>query len=277
MNNLFTIGRAPIGTNLPSIWRVLSGFALPALILVSWEVLVREGIVNGIFFPPPSKLANLTAQLSADGTIWLHFSTTMGRLIPAFFIGTIMGVSVGLILGFSKTARSFTEPTLLSIYSIPKIALLPIFLAIFGAGEAALIALASISVFFYVWIYTMAAAMRTPKNLIVTARVFGASRAQILWQIVFRSALPEVMSGLRVGVTVGLLVCLTSEYVLGANGVGYLILGSRSLGQQGQSYVGILVASVLGLTLQMIVKQLDRAVNPWAQKITLASYSNKML
>jgi sulfonate transport system permease protein len=108
----------------------------------------------------------------------------------------------------------------------------------------------------------MTAAMRTPENLLATARVFGANRFKIMTQVIFRSALPETMSGVRVGVTVSLLVCLTAEYVLGADGIGYLILGSRSLGQHAQSYVGIVIASITGLLLQIGVKKLDNLLNP---------------
>lgn len=208
-------------------------------------------------------LLELSGSLLLDGTIWFHFVSTLGRLIPAFGIGTALGLVTGLFLGASKTARSFAEPTLLAIYSIPKIALLPIFLATLGVGEGALVGLIATSVFFYVWIYTMSAAMRTPSNLILTAQTFGASRYRVVREIIFRAALPETMSGVRVGVTVALLVSLTSEYIMGSSGIGYLILGSRSLGQYGQSYVGIILAALTGLVLQLLVKITDRLLNPW--------------
>ena len=239
------------------------GLVVPTIFLISWELLASVGVLNSIFFPPPSRLALLSSELLLDGTIWLHLSSTLQRLLPAIFMGAFSGIALGLVMASSLMVRSFLEPSLLSIYSIPKIALLPIFLAIFGAGESALTALISVAIFFYVWIYTMSAALRTPKNLSITARVFGASKFQITLMVVFRSALPETMSGLRVGVTVGLLVCLTSEFVLGSDGIGYLLLGSRSLGQYGYSYVGIFLAASLGLLLQRAVIEADKRINPW--------------
>jgi ABC-type nitrate/sulfonate/bicarbonate transport system permease component len=245
---------------------VFQGALIPIALLITWELLARAGTINPVFFPPPSKLAELFVELSADGTLWRHLGKTLSRLLPALAIGATTGLLFGLILGARRLIRKFLEPSLLAIYSIPKIALLPIFLATLGVGESAMIGLISVSVFFYVWIYTMGAVLRTPSNLIITAKVFGASRFRLISSIILRSALPEAMSGLRVGATVALLVGLTSEYVLGADGIGYLILGARSLGQHGLSYLGILVAAVCGLALQYSVMLLDRLVNPWVRR-----------
>jgi ABC-type nitrate/sulfonate/bicarbonate transport system permease component len=254
---------------------VLQGTLIPLAILISWELLAQAEVVNPVFFPPPSKLTALLLELSADGTLWMHLGKTLSRLLPALAIGATMGLLFGLMLGANLLIRKFLEPSLLALYSIPKIALLPIFLATLGVGESAMIGLISVSVFFYVWIYTMGAVLRTPANLIVTAKVFGASRFRVISSIILRSALPETMSGLRVGATVALLVGLTSEYVLGADGIGYLILGSRSLGQHGLSYLGILIAAITGLLLQYSVLLFDRWVNPWVRRGGLL-YENVM-
>jgi sulfonate transport system permease protein len=240
---------------------VFLGSLVPLLFLATWEILASENIISPIFFPPPTKLLEIGIMIFGDGTLTLHVHKTLSRLVPAFVIGSLSGLIAGLILGTSRRVRILLEPSFLALYSIPKIALLPIFLAAFGVGESALIGLATTSVFFYVWIYTMSAAMRTPENLLRTARAFGANRFSIITRVVFRSALPETMSGVRVGVTVSLLVCLTAEYVLGTDGIGYLILGSRSLGQHSLSYLGILIASITGLLLQAVVKKLDSFVN----------------
>jgi ABC-type nitrate/sulfonate/bicarbonate transport system permease component len=254
---------------------VLQGTLVPLAILITWELLAQAEVINPVFFPPPSKLTALLLELSADGTLWMHLGKTLSRLLPALAIGATTGLLFGLMLGANRLIRKFLEPSLLALYSIPKIALLPIFLATLGVGESAMIGLISVSVFFYVWIYTMGAVLRTPANLIVTAKVFGASRFRVISSIILRSALPETMSGLRVGATVALLVGLTSEYVLGADGIGYLILGSRSLGQHGLSYLGILIAAITGLLLQYAVLLLDRLVNPWVRRGGLL-YDNVM-
>jgi len=241
---------------------IFLGSIAPLVFLAIWEYLAFEQIINPIFFPPPTKLFEIGLDLSFDGTLIMHVQKTLGRLAPAFVIGSFFGLIAGLLLGSSLKVRTLLEPSFLAIYSVPKIALLPIFLAAFGVGESALIGLIATSVFFYVWIYTMSAAMRTPENLLRTARAFGAGRLSIVTRVIFRSALPETMSGVRVGVTVSLLVCLTAEYILGAEGIGYLILGSRSLGQHALSYLGILVAAITGVLLQIGVKKLDNLLNP---------------
>jgi ABC-type nitrate/sulfonate/bicarbonate transport system permease component len=254
------------GKALQRLVVLVQGSVIPVALLITWELLTKTEAINPVFFPPPSKLAFLFLELTGDGSLGMHIGKTFSRLIPALAIGATTGLTFGLALGAHRLTRTFLEPSLLAIYSIPKIALLPIFLATLGVGESAMIGLISLAVFFYVWIYTMGAVLRTPANLIITAKVFGASRFKIIVSIILRSALPETMLGLRVGATVALLVGLTSEYVLGADGIGYLILGSRSLGQHGLSYLGILVAAATGLILQYSVLLLDRVINPWVRR-----------
>jgi ABC-type nitrate/sulfonate/bicarbonate transport system permease component len=241
----------------------LLGLIVPFVLICSWEILVATDFVNGIFFPPPSRIFETAIQLASQGALTSHLVSTMGRLLPGFLIGAGLGTLFGLGLGTSRQLRQLLEPTLAALYSIPKIALLPIFFAVFGAGQSALVGLVSLSVFFYVWIYTMGSAMRTPRNLILVAKTFGASRLKIIFGVVFRHSLPETMSGMRIGIGVALLICLTGEYILGSDGLGYLILGSRTLGLHTYSYIGIFMSAFLGVLLQFFVVQLDRLINPW--------------
>jgi sulfonate transport system permease protein len=239
------------------------GLIVPFLFVLAWEIFVATGLINGIFFPPPSRILDSAMSLASQGVLTGHLLSTLTRLIPGFIIGAILGTLFGLGLGTSTMLRRLLEPSLSAMYSIPKIALLPIFFAIFGAGQTALIGLVSLSVFFYVWIYTMGSAMRTPRNLALTAKTFGASRFKIITGVVFRHSLPETMSGMRVGIGVALLICLTGEYILGSDGLGYLILGSRLLGLHTHSYIGIFMAALLGVLLQFSVVLIDRIINPW--------------
>jgi sulfonate transport system permease protein len=243
--------------------RVIVALILPAVIIGAWEVSASVGVVSRVFFPPPSRLAVALGDMTVSGRLWDNLAPTLLTVLIGFIIGGIAGFVVGLSLGSSPRLRAIFEPSMSAVYSIPKIALLPIFLAVFGVGPEAVVALVATSTFFYVWVYTMGAALRVPDSYLVAGRVFRASRSQVFWSIYAPSTLPEAFAGLRVGITVALLVTLTSEYVLGSRGLGYLIFGSRALGSYSESYVGIVLAGALGLVLQMLVVYLGKLLMPW--------------
>jgi sulfonate transport system permease protein len=243
--------------------RAWVGLVFPALLLVTWEISVATGLLNAIFFPPPSRLSANLLEMVDSGRLVAHTATTLATVVSGFFIGGVLGFFAGLLLGSSRRLRQVFEPTLAAIYAVPKVALLPIFLAIFGVGASAVVALVAASTFFYVWIYTMGAAMRVPESHLASARVFGANRRRIFFSVFLPASLPEALVGLRVGVTVALLVTLTAEYVLGTEGIGYLIFGARAIGRYSDSYLGILVAGVLGFFLQIVIVQIGRVITPW--------------
>jgi sulfonate transport system permease protein len=243
--------------------KALLGFVVPALLLGAWEGSVGAGILSDIFFPPPSRLSANLLEMVQSGRLLAHTAATLSTVLSGFLIGGLLGFFVGLLLGSSRELRHFFEPTLSAIYAVPKVALLPVFLAVFGVKPSAVVALVAASTFFYVWVYTMGAAMRVPESHLASARVFGASRTRIFFSILLPSSLPEALVGLRVGVTVALLVALTAEYVLGTEGIGYMIFGARAIGRYSDSYLGILLAGLVGVFLQTVVVQLGRVITPW--------------
>lgn len=243
--------------------RALIGWVVPLAIVFVWELASRLGYLSPIFFPPPSRLVLTAGDLAGSGVLAVHLVATLSTVLIGFFLGGLVGFAAGLLLGSWPLLRLLLEPSLSAIYAVPKVALLPIFLALFGVGSSAVIGLVATSTFFYVWVYTMGAATRVPESHLVSARVFGASRGRTLWSIYLPATLPEAFVGLRVGVTVALLITLTSEYILGSAGLGYLIFGTRALGRYTESYVGILLAGILGLLLQLLVVRIGRHVMPW--------------
>lgn len=239
------------------------GWILPACLVVAWEVLTLVGFIDDRFFPSPSMIARGAAQMAADGDLLPDVLLTVTRIAAGFVIGGILGYATGLVTGVFLTARRIVEPTLSAIYTVPKIALLPVFLTIFGFGEAPKIALVSLTVFFYVWIYTMEAVVQIPRGYRDAARSFRVTRRQELRHVVMPATLPSVFTGLRVAIAVAVLVTISAEYIVGGSGLGYLIFNSRALFKIEDAFVGIVVVALLGYTLQLIVMRVGKRFTRW--------------
>ncbi len=244
--------------------RALIGVIVPLVLMVAWEVGVIAGAVDAVYFPPPTQFVPRAVELLLNGTAVFHLSQSLIRIGFGFALGATAGFFAGLGLGLYSWPRIVFEPFLSAIYTVPKIALLPVFFALFGLGSPPLIALVSVSVFFYVWIYTMDAVMNLPRAYFDVSRAIGVTPATLLRKVVIPGIAVNVLSGLRVGVAVATLVTIAAEFIVAQDGIGYLILNSRALFRLSDSYAGILLAGVLGFTLQALLKKVGRLLTPWS-------------
>ena len=239
------------------------GLLVPCVLLALWQAGSRLGLLDQRFLPAPSQILATGATLIGDGTLVGAFLTTLRRLIAGFAIGLVAGVAAGLALGLSRAARALLEPLLSALYTIPKLAILPLLLLIFGAGEIPLVALVAITVFFYMWLATMQAAMALDPGFQDAASVFGASRRQHLRHVVWPAVLPQIVGSVRIAWGVGVLVIIGAEFVNASTGLGALVWQSWSVFLADRMYVGIAVISLLGVGGMALVDAVGSVLTPW--------------
>jgi sulfonate transport system permease protein len=239
------------------------GWILPVGLLALWQVLTLVGVIDSRYFPAPSTIVAAGWRMATEGHLIADVAVTLVRILVGFVIGGILGYAAGLATGTFLTARHVVEPMLSAIYTVPKLALLPVFLTIFGFGEAPKMALVSVTVFFYVWIYTMEAVVQIPRGYRDAARSFRVTRRQEFVHVIMPATLPSVFTGLRVAIAVAVLVTISSEFIIGNSGLGYVIFNSRALFRIEDSFVGIVVVAVLGYLLQFAVVRIGRRLTRW--------------
>jgi sulfonate transport system permease protein len=242
---------------------VLVGLIVPVSLMVLWEVACAVGLLNPFFFPAPSKIMVATVEGIASGSLLPDIGMTLSRIFTGFVIGGSIGYIMGLLTGTNRRVRALLEPMFSALYTVPKIAILPIFLSIFGLGEPPKVALVSVTVFFYVWVYTLQAVLNIEQNFLDVARTYTSSRRAILLNVVVPASLPQVFAGLRVAIAVATLITISSEFVMGDTGLGYVIFYSRILMRVEESYVGIFVVAILGFIFQKTVVAIGRRATPW--------------
>ncbi|HUG14279.1 MAG TPA: ABC transporter permease, partial [Thermomicrobiales bacterium] len=169
----------------------------PFVVLGIWEALSRTGTINPFFFPAPTSLRSTALDLIRTGELWDHTRASLTRILVGFTIAAAPGVLLGVLMGLWWPLRAMLTPVAASAFAIPKIAILPLVIIIFGIGETSKIAMVAISVFFLVVLSTMSAVMEVEQVYFDVARNANASLWQQILTVALPGALPGIFTGLR--------------------------------------------------------------------------------
>ena len=235
----------------------------PVALLLLWEVAARLGWIDVRVFSSPSDVAAQGAHMAADGSLAEHTLATLARLGIGGAIGAVLGITVGLLMGTSRALNAALGPTFSALYALPKVAILPILLFIFGLTETPRILSVVISVFFIMQINTVAGVHAIDAKLLEAARAYGARGADRFRHIILPGALPYIFAGARVAVGTGVIVITAVEMLASNTGLGYLIWNSWTLFMPDKMYVGLVMVSLLGAGLTALFAFFERRALPW--------------
>lgn len=239
----------------------------PFFLLLLWEIAARSGLLNATFFPPPTSILGALRRLTLSGALPLDLLATTRRVAVGFALGFIPAAAVGLLMGLSGTLRAVLLPITSLIYAIPKIAILPLFLVIFGLGEQSKIAMIVASSFFFVLLNAMAGVLAIDRLHLDVAHAFGASRWQVIRTVALPGALPLVLTGARLALGFSLIVAVGSEFVIpGGHGIGTRIWLSWQILDIEQMYAGLIAAALLGVLLNFLMDEVERRLLPYRRQ-----------
>jgi ABC-type nitrate/sulfonate/bicarbonate transport system permease component len=239
----------------------------PVLLLLLWELLVRVGMLDARFFPAPSSVVgtfySLVAVVPWQGSLPNHVLTSLSRAVVGFLLGAIPAIGLGIVMGLVPLVRAAMQPIIGALFPIPKVAILPLVMLIFGLGEQSKWAIIAIGVFFQVLISTAAGVANIDRIYLDVGRNFGAGRLATYRTIALPGALPMIFAGLRLGWGVALLLLVTAEMVASRSGLGYLIWQSWQTFAVEEMYVGLVTIAVLGILSFWLLDALESRLLPW--------------
>ena len=244
---------------------VLLATLTPIALLALWELAAGVGWLDGRLFTPPTKIAEQAWVMILSGGLWHHLVPTVLRLLVGFSVGIVLGVAAGLLMGVWRPLRAAFGPMFTALYALPKIAILPLLLLIFGLTEVPKVLAVVISVFFVVQISTLAGIVQIDPRILEAARAYGATGWKSFRFILLPAAIPEIFTGLRVAAGAAVIVVTAVEFVASNDGLGYLIWNSWQLFQPAQMYVGLIVVSIVGALTTALVILIERLLLPWQQ------------
>ncbi len=245
--------------------RLLS-LAAPCLTVLVWELLVRLRLLDARFFPAPSQVAVAFWGLVRSGELPADVAVSLWRILCGFLLGSLPGILLGLLMGMSRTLRVLLDPLVSAIYALPKIAILPLVMLLFGIGELSKIVIVAVATFTLVLINAMVGVRGIDPLLIDAAQSFGADRRHLLWHVILPGALPVIFAGLRLGLGVSLVVIIAAEFVAAKSGIGYLIWFSWSTLVTEDMFVGLVVIAGLGMLFTEGLRRLERLIIPWERE-----------
>jgi NitT/TauT family transport system permease protein len=246
---------------LPRRWAVPTLAA--AALLGAWEAGVRLGVVPAFFFPAPTAVLGTVLGLAADGTLLPHLGATLARTAAGSVLGCLPAALLGLVMGWSSRVREAVDPLVAALHPLPKIALLPLLMVIFGIGETSRVAAVAIGAFFPMLLATVTAVRQISPQHFEVVRTYGASRLQVLTRVVLPGSLPVMLTGLRLALNVALLITIAVELVTARRGLGNLIWMGWETMRTEHLYAGLVVIAGLGVLLNGVLGALSRWLVPW--------------
>jgi len=231
--------------------------------LAIWEWQVRIGGLSALFFPAPSTIARTLARLVTSGELETHLSATLSRLFLGFALGGLPGLILGLAMGWSRRLRAIIDPLIAAAHPVPKIAVLPLIMIIFGIGESSKIVVVAVAVFFPMLINTMAGVRQISPIYFEVAKNYGASLFKVLTRVVVPGSLPLVLTGTRLALNTALVLTIAVEVVAAQEGLGEMIWFAWQTLRTEELYATLIVIAALGISFNLILQRLTARLVPW--------------
>jgi len=234
----------------------------PVAALVVWQLASNAGLVNQRYVPSPIAIAVAGWDLALSGELALHIGASLRRLVIGFVLGAVPGVFVGMVMGLNRWVRAALDPLVAALYPIPKIALLPLLMLVFGLGDGSKVVVVAMSVLFLT-IITTVGVVQLDKIYFDVARNYGTPWPKLFLRVILPGALPTILAGLRISLGVSLVVLVGAEFVASQSGIGYLIWSSWQTLMVEQMFVGIIVITILGVLSTLFLHECERLLIPW--------------
>ncbi|MBB3610355.1 ABC transporter permease [Rhizobium sp. BK602] len=227
------------------------------------EIGTRAGVISNLTLPRPSAVLETFMQLWRTGLLWQHLLPSLQRLFIGAALGISAGISIGVCIGLFSYVRAGLVPLVAALFPIPKIALLPLFVIWFGIDETSKYALIAFGTFTPTVVATYGAVDNVDRSLIRMGQSFGLSWWSIVRKIVLPGAFPAILSGLRVSISIAIILLVAAEMLGAQFGVGAYILEAGSLYDLEKLFTGVAILSIMGLIVNFVIGLIERRFLNW--------------
>ncbi len=220
---------------------------------------------NPLFLPTPSVVIGAIVALARKGQLWIHVGATLERVAVGFTTSAVAAVVLGLLAGQVRAVRNVLEPVVELLRPVPPLAMLPLFIVWIGIGEGSKVGFITYATFFPMFVTTVHGVTQIDGRLLRAAQSLGARPRQLFFRVILPAALPDVLTGLRLGVALSFFVIVISEFVGAESGLGYLINDGRNFFLVPQMLGAAMLLGLLGYAGNGLVRGVERRVLRWQQ------------
>lgn len=242
------------------------------VLFLAWWLVTAVGWVNPLFLPDPGAVwARLLEVAGEEGfggaSLWTHMGASLYRVFAAFFFSCLTAIPIGLAIGTHRIARGIGDPPIEFYRPIPPLAYLPLTIIWFGIGEISKVILIFLACFAPMALSTRAGVRSVALEQIHAAYSLGASRFQVLFHVIFKAALPEILTGMRIALGFGWTTLVAAEMVAAEAGLGFMILNASEFLVTDVVVMGIFVIGMIAFASDLAMRGLEKLLVPWKGKI----------
>ena len=263
---------APLGVRL-GMWLFGAVLALPnliflAVVILFWQFISKIWLPRidpqmSVLMPAPTTIAVTAAGMIASGELFYHMIASLKREVSAFLFAAA-AIPLGIAMGWWRQVYSQVNPIMEILRPIPPLAWIPLSILWFGLGDEQNEFIIFLGMFFPILVNTIVGVKNIDPNLVRAARSLGASEHKVLIRIVLKGALPQIITGVRIGLGVGWMALVAAELVGASSGLGFLINDARSMLRTDTITVGMLTIGLIGLLIDTAIRVLSRRLLPWS-------------
>ncbi|MDF9807982.1 ABC transporter permease [Streptomyces anulatus] len=235
----------------------------PVVLLALWWAASATGLLTADVLASPAEVFRAVGELWGNGQLPDALTTSLTRSGLGLIVGLAAGLTLGIVTGFTRLGDELLDSSLQTLRTIPFLSLVPLFMVWFGINETAKILLIAVATTFPMYVSTSSGVRTTDPKLIEAMRAFGMSRLGIVREVVLPGALPSLLAGLRLSMTLSVIALIAAEEINATAGIGYLMSQAQSYARTDILAVCILVYGLLGLTADILVRLLERVLMPW--------------
>ena len=245
---------------------VISSLSVASLVMLWWGV-TRAGLIEPLFLPSPQAVAQRGWQLLNEGymgaSLWQHLGASLGRIGLGLLAALFTAIPLGIAIGRNRIARGIFDPLIEFYRPIPPLAYLPLIVIWCGIGELSKVLLIYLAIFAPIAIATATGVRTVDPTKLRAAQSLGATQAQLIRHVILPSALPEILTGIRIGLGVGWSTLVAAELIAATSGLGFMVQSAAQFLVTDVVILGILIIAVIACTLEVGLRALQRKLVPW--------------
>jgi ABC-type nitrate/sulfonate/bicarbonate transport system permease component len=246
----------------------LNGLVVLVGALAIWELVSRLGLINPLFFPPMTRILGTFFNLVSSGEILQQVLMSLKRAAAGYFLAAFVFIPLGLAMGIFQRLYRLLEIVIETLRPIPPPVVVPVAMLFFGLGDGMKVFVIFFSCAWPILLNTFDGVRNIDRVLVYTARTFGLTPSRLIAKVVLPAASPQIMTGLRISLSITLILVVISEMVGSSDGIGYFILDSQRRFKVTQMYAGMIMLAVLGYVLNQLFMIFHQRVLSWHEGLT---------
>lgn len=251
---------------MKKIKTLLLGLLIPVLVLILWWYVTTFGNTPESILPKIGTVGKTISEMLKDGSLQKDLATSLKRVLEGYLISAVLGIILGTEMGMSDTVKKIFYPTVTTIRQIPIMAWIPLLILWCGIGETSKVVIIVIASFFPIMVNTLSGIGSTPLEYIEVARLYKLSRLKTFMRVYLPHALPNIQTGLKLGLGVSWMAVVAAELIASTSGIGYKMSYARTLMRSDIVIICMIVIGIIGILMDKILTVVFNLLTPWERK-----------